>query len=78
MVGTANELFVMASVLYSFDWVMGGAEQHCERCPELARNSPYAWDMLPTVPKSNGTPCLYNCRCYLKRSDGVTGFRGVD
>lgn len=77
IVGTANELFVMASALYAFDWVMGGAE-HCDDCPRLAANSPYAWDSLPTVPKKNDTSCKYNCRCFLRRSDGVTGFRAAE
>lgn len=77
LTGTANELFVLASVLHSFDWKMGGAE-HCEDCPRLTANSPYTWDRLPTVPRANSTQCKYNCRCYLVRSDGVTGFRAVE
>lgn len=76
LTGTANELFTLSSVLYAFTWKIGGTE-HCEDCPRLAANSPYAWSDLPTVPGANRTQCKYNCRCYLIRSDGITGFRAV-
>jgi len=78
LVGTANEAFAAGSQGFSFDWVMGGAEEHCEDCPRLAANSPYAWDALPTVPRANATQCKFHCRCYLKRNDGLDGFQPVE
>lgn len=78
LIGTANQSFVAASRGYSFHWIMGGAEQHCEDCPRLARGGPYSWNNLPTVPRANATQCKFHCRCYLKRTDGLEGFHAVE
>ena len=78
LVGTANEAFVAASWGHSFHWIMGAAEEHCEDCPRLAREGPYQWDNLPTVPRANKTQCKFNCRCHLKRDDGLEGFYAVE
>ncbi len=74
--GTANETFTLASDEdLTFTWVLGGDEEHCEACPDLAQGSPYRAEELPTIPGANATPCLWNCRCSLVRSDGRTGFQ---
>lgn len=73
--GTANEAFIAVTPEgMMFDWVLGAVE-HCYLCPEIAAGSPYTYKELPAVPGGNLTPCLFNCKCYLRRSDGVTGFR---
>ncbi len=74
--GTANEAFVEASPEYiEFWWRLGGAEKHCSDCPQIAGLSPFVKDTLFTVPGQGDTPCLGNCKCYLRREDGVKGFK---
>lgn len=46
-------------------WEMGAAE-HCGDCVDLALNSPYRPDDLPTTPGAGGTRCLSNCQCHLR------------
>ncbi len=79
LTGTANEAFVLASdpdmKLY---WELGGAELHCSRCPEIAAGSPYTSETIPSTPGSGGTPCLGRCKCYVRREDGVEGFKPVN
>jgi len=38
---------------------------HCSDCLDIAANSPYTKETLPTVPKSGDTECLFNCLCRL-------------
>ncbi len=77
--GTANAAFLRSSPVASkFAWRLGGAEDHCEECPEYA-----AWGFLPeqewpTHPGDSDTPCRYNCKCHLQRDDDVTGFKPVE
>ena len=78
MRGTAN----LSWLNYSedddeFDWVLGAVEDHCDDCPYLAEGSPYTKDTLPTVPGENQTPCLFHCKCHLRRLDGVQSIFGV-
>lgn len=74
LLGTANEAFVTSSeAKHTFTWVMGASE-HCGDCPLLASGSPYSADLLWTFPRSGGTECLFNCKCYLVRSGGLSGF----
>lgn len=69
--GTAGIGFVDASPFTAiFDWVLGGAEEHCEDCPVLAEGSPYSRDTLYTTPGAGDTPCLCYCKCHLVRDDG--------
>ncbi len=76
--GTAGEAFVEASSSESeFDWVLGGAEKHCGDCPQLAALSPWSKDTLFQHPGDGNTPCLANCKCHLKRDDGMTSFKPV-
>lgn len=73
--GSANAGFVDGSDdSAEFDWLLGGAEEHCEDCPYIAEGSPYTKGTLYTKPRQGDTPCLSNCTCRLVRSDGVTGF----
>lgn len=78
LTGTANQTFVLASDEKElFDWILGATE-HCEVCPAIASAGPYTTYTLPTYPRANQTPCLFNCDCTLKRrSDGKLGFGGV-
>lgn len=39
--------------------------ESCEDCIELADDSPYAPDELPTTPRAGETDCLGNCNCSL-------------
>ena len=75
VVGAANEAWVLASPEGStFEWILGANEDHCSMCPELAAGGPYTADTLPTVPGANETPCLFNCKCHLRRDDGAVSF----
>lgn len=74
--GTANQAFVETGPDdVEYDWKLGGTEQHCEECPQIAALSPYRKDTLFAHPGDGSTPCLGNCDCHLERSDGVTGFK---
>lgn len=77
MRGTANEAFVAASDEdEQFDWVLGGAEKHCEDCPRIAKLSPFDKTTLWTHPGQGDTECLGNCKCFIRRrSDRLTGFK---
>lgn len=76
--GTANAAFLRESPGFFFDWVLGGVEDHCTECPDLAALSPWGSNELYKYPGSNETPCLFNCRCFLKREDDVIGFKPID
>ena len=54
-------------------WILGPNESgHCGDCQTFADGSPYRKGSIPTVPKGNDTPCLFNCDCRLQRSsDGA-------
>ena len=78
MRGTAN----LSWVNYSedddeFDWVLGAVEDHCDDCPYFADGSPYTKDTLPTVPGENQTPCLFHCKCHLRRRDGTKSIEPI-
>lgn len=79
--GTLNEAFIEKSEGGSlFTWTLGGVEEHCPDCPEIAAMGALPKDELITTPGSCMTPCLTNCKCYLVRQDGVKGFElaGLD
>lgn len=46
-------------------WELSTAE-NCGDCIDLALNSPYRPDELPTTPRAGGTMCLSNCKCELR------------
>ena len=47
-------------------WELGGSENPCGDCIDLAMNSPYRPDELPTTPRAGDTQCLSNCKCTLR------------
>lgn len=47
-------------------WRLHPAE-HCQDCIDLANNSPYTADTLPTYPGAGETQCRGNCNCTLER-----------
>lgn len=47
-------------------WELGASEQPCGDCIDLAMNSPYRPDQLPTTPRAGNTQCLSNCNCSLR------------
>lgn len=59
-------------------WTLGQVEDHCEDCPYLAEISPWSKDLLYTTPGACDTPCLFNCKCHLKFSDGDSSARPMD
>lgn len=46
-------------------WELSAAES-CGDCIDLAINSPYTPDELPTTPRAGGTACLSHCQCSLR------------
>jgi len=48
------------------EWQLGGSENNCSICPDLAEQGPYKPGELPTTPGSNETPCLFRCNCSLE------------
>jgi hypothetical protein len=80
--GSANHAFA-ASVPDEAEiyWRLGGTENHCADCPEIAVLSPFTKDTLWTVPKGNETPCLFQCLCWLETFDAdgnsMTGFKPI-
>jgi hypothetical protein len=74
MRGTAGQGFLDGSPdLSLFYWTLGGAEDHCKECPDIASNSPYTKWTMYTTPGACDTPCLGNCLCSLERGDGAMG-----
>lgn len=82
-VDTVKTLFDHARVEAAPEWVKiywmptRGA-RHCLDCLELAVNSPYTKETLPTTPRAGDTKCLSNCQCHLmlrykKPKEGVDG-----
>lgn len=72
--GTTNIAFDIHSPShFLFDWILGGSEEHCPDCPYFARTGPYPQGGLPAYPGDGSTPCLFHCKCWLRRDDGVTG-----
>lgn len=76
MRGTASKGFVDASPRGAeFVWTLGGSEDKCAECPELAalsREVPFTANTLFQHPGDGSTPCLGNCKCTLVRvSDGA-------
>lgn len=66
MRGSAGWGFVdIETPVAEFDWVLGGVEDHCADCPELANLSPWYKVTLYTTPGAGDTPCLFNCKCWL-------------
>lgn len=49
----------------AINWVLHPAE-HCGDCIELAANSPYTANTLPTLPGAGATQCRSNCQCTLE------------
>jgi hypothetical protein len=49
----------------SIFWELSAAE-NCGDCIDLALNSPYTPDTLPTTPRAGGTMCLSACKCSLR------------
>jgi HK97 family phage portal protein len=58
----------------TFDWQLGGTEDNCADCPELAAAGSFTKDELITTPRAGDTPCKGNCKCRLVRNDGQEGF----
>lgn len=80
--GTANEAWSNAQPDEAeIFWRLGAVEEHCSDCPELAALNPWTKDTLFEKPGANGTPCLFNCKCWLEvlNEDGdfETGFKPV-
>ena len=46
-------------------WELSTAD-NCGDCIDLAMNSPYTPDTLPTTPRAGATKCLSNCMCRLR------------
>lgn len=46
-------------------WELSPSE-NCGDCIDLAMNSPYTPDTLPTTPRAGGTMCLSRCNCHLR------------
>lgn len=51
-------------------WRLGDA-RHCVDCPNLAANSPYTKETLPTVPRAGSTTCWTSCKCHLEFSQAA-------
>ena len=67
LVGTANEAWAeMQDGDTKILWILGGNEDHCPDCPDLAEGSPYTRDTLPCYPGDGSTECLGNCLCTLE------------
>ena len=47
-------------------WELNIAE-HCSDCIDLATNSPYTAETIPTFPGAGETECRGNCKCNLRR-----------
>lgn len=85
MRGSANRAFVEAAdPEEEFYWRLGGNEEHCPDCPELAALSPYTKDSIIAVPGEDidaagvkNTTCGSACKCRWERSDGREGFGPV-
>lgn len=71
--GTAYDGFVYGSPANQFDWVLGAVEDHCDDCPVWAEGGPYDVSTLAIYPSGGDTQCLTNCKCFLRRDDGVVG-----
>lgn len=70
-----NGLVAGSAPSQQFKWELGSvATRHCEDCVELAANSPYTKETLPTVPRAGDTRCLFRCHCSLVPLGGA----GVD
>ena len=46
-------------------WNLDAQAENCPDCIELADNSPYDPEDLPTVPRGGDTECLMHCKCFL-------------
>lgn len=79
MRGTSGAAFVAKSDSQEeFNWTLGGAEEHCNDCPDLAAENPWLSDEIYAFPGDGNTACLSNCKCHLVRvSDGRTSFKPV-
>jgi hypothetical protein len=76
MLGTANEAFVGTSGSDLLWWKLGPSESgSCEECPKLAAGSHYRASELTRTPGDCSTPCVSNCKCWISREDGISGFR---
>lgn len=74
-VGSANEAMFLTlpqdTLVY---WITGGAEAHCEDCPEMEQASPWILAEMPFHVGQNATACLTNCLCSERTADGLAGF----
>lgn len=79
LVGTSNEVFILASDDTLWEWVLGASEQHCPDCPGRAAGGPYTAEALAGMgyPGSGSTACKVRCRCSVRRADGREGFRAA-
>jgi hypothetical protein len=74
---TANEALTLTSPVDAlFDWVTMQDERTCGTCPSKARGGPYTAMVLQLIgqPGQGQDQCLTNCRCVVRRQDGVVGF----
>jgi len=77
--GTANEAWGLTlGPDARFLWFLGvNVEHHCDVCPERQAESqvePYTLDTIPGWPGDCSTPCLWNCDCTVKTTDGEECF----
>jgi|GEM_PF-2205481 len=75
LVGTANQAWANSLEKDDeLDWVDTEDESECGDCEELASNSPYTPETIPTLPGLCQTQCRKNCRCYVVAKSGSTSF----
>lgn len=71
LLGTANETWALSlpegALIW---WHLEPEADHCDECPVLADNSPYAVQDLPAYPGDGKTACTTNCRCWLSSDAG--------
>lgn len=61
----AGRVDAMPSEGTTIYWILS-AEESCPDCLELASDSPYIPNELPSTPRAGDTRCLSNCQCTLR------------
>lgn len=76
LAGSANEAWglTLPPDTTLFWWRLQDHDAACAACPDLALNSPWRIDTIPTWPGQNQTPCLWQCRCEISTASGSRGF----
>ncbi|OGF05248.1 MAG: hypothetical protein A2W00_04685 [Candidatus Eisenbacteria bacterium RBG_16_71_46] len=75
LLGTANEAWVRTLPPETVLWWKLSVVDHCADCPVLADGSPYTAATVPGFPGDASTACRTNCKCWLERETGETGFK---